>query len=275
MPSSPATTAAATAARPSGSVQVDTRAIEAATTPGAVLQARDAQLADMQEARKIPVVGSFVDVYTQEAEAQLLASARARMQAVGGTPAQVAAAGDATTARLGKQPPAIPDPSGGALSGWWQGKLDRMQRNADDIRKDPNTMVPLFLGALPGALFVLVPLFALCLKLLYLGSGRAYLEHLVVALYSHCFMLAALLATFLLIGLQSIAGLPTWIAVLAALAASLDLGVVVPGYLLLMQKRVYAEGWLSTLLKYIVVGTIYSALLGVAIVYAILAGLTS
>jgi hypothetical protein len=270
-----ATTTATTAARPTGSVQVDTRAIEAATTPEAVLKARDAQLADMQEARKIPVVGSFVDVYTQEAEAQLLASARKRMQALGGTPAQVAAAGDAATARLGKQPPSIPDPSGGALSGWWQGKLDRMQRNADDIRKDPNTMVPLFLGALPGALFVLVPLFALCLKLLYLGSGRGYLEHLVVALYSHCFMLVALLASFLLVGLQSIAGLPTWIAVLAAFVASLDLGVVVPGYLLLMQKRVYAEGWLLTLLKYFVVGTIYSALLGIAIVYAILAGLTS
>ena len=264
-----------TATGPGGSVQVDTRAIEAATTPEAVLKARDAQLADMQEARKIPVVGSFVDVYTQEAEAQLLASARKRMQAIGATPAQVAAAGDPATARLGKQPPAIPDPSGGALSGWWKGKLDRMQRNADDIRKDPNTLVPLFLGALPGALFVLVPLFALCLKLLYLGSGRGYLEHLVVALYSHCFMLAALLLTFLLVGLQSIAGLPAWIAVLAALVASLDLGVVVPVYLLLMQKRVYAEGWPLTLLKYLVVGTIYSALLGIAIVYAVLAGLTS
>ncbi|MBX3713979.1 MAG: DUF3667 domain-containing protein [Lysobacter sp.] len=270
-----ATTTAATAARRGGSVQVDTRAIEAATTPDAVLAARDAQLADMQEARRIPVVGSFVDVYTQEAEAQLLASARQRMQAIGATPAQVAAAGDAATARLGKQPPAIPDPSGGALSGWWQGKLDRMQRNAEDIRKDPNTLIPLFLGALPGALFVLVPLFALCLKLLYLGSGRGYLEHLVVALYSHCFMLVALLASFLLVGLQAIAGLPGWIAVLAALAASLDLGVLVPVYLLLMQKRVYAEGWPLTLLKYFIVGTIYSALLGIAIVYAILAGLTS
>lgn len=275
-PAPQAAPGATATARPSaGSVEVDTSAIDAATTPEAVLKARDAQLADMQEARRIPVVGSFVDVYSQEAEAQLLASARKRMEAIGATPAQVAAAGDARTAQLGKQPPAIPDPSGGALSGWWQGKLDRMQRNADDIRKDPNTMVPLFLGALPGALFVLVPLFALCLKLLYLGSGRGYLEHLVVALYSHCFMLAALLLTFLLVGLQSITGLPAWIAVLAALAASFDLGVVVPVYLLIMQKRVYAEGWPLTLLKYLVVGTIYSALLGIAIVYAVLAGLTS
>lgn len=265
----------ATPAQPGGSVQVDTSAIEAATTPEAVLKARDAQLADMQEARKIPVIGSVVDVYTEEAEAQLLASARKRMQAIGATPAQVAAAGDATTARLGKQPPAVPDPSQGVMSGWLQAKVERMQRNAEDIRKDPNTMVPLFLGALPGALFVLVPLFALCLKLLYLGSGRSYLEHLVVALYSHCFMLVALLASFLLVGLQSIAGLPGWIAGLAGFAAALDLGVAVPAYLLLMQKRIYAEGWLLTLLKYLVVGTIYSALLAMAILYAVLAGLSS
>ena len=261
--------------QPGSSVQVDTSAIEAATTPEAVLKARDAQLADMQEARKIPVIGSVVDVYTEEAEAQLLASARKRMQAIGATPAQVAAAGDATTARLGKQPPAVPDPSQGVMSGWLQAKVERMQRNAEDIRKDPNTMVPLFLGALPGALFVLVPLFALCLKLLYLGSGRGYLEHLVVALYSHCFMLVALLASFLLVGLQSIAGLPGWIAGLAGFAAALDLGVAVPAYLLLMQKRIYAEGWLLTLLKYLVVGTIYSALLAMAILYAVLAGLSS
>ena len=264
-----------TAKNPSGTIQVDTSAIDAATTPEAVLKARDAQLADMQEARKIPVVGSVVDVYASEAEAALLASARKRMQAIGGSPAQVAAAGDAATAQLGKQPPAVPDPSDGVMSGWLQAKVERMQRNAEDIRKDPNTMVPLFLGALPGALFVLVPLFALCLKLLYLGSGRAYLEHLVVALYSHCFMLLALLAAFVLLGLQSVSGLPVWLSRLAGVAAAVDLGVVVPAYLLVMQKRVYGQGWLMTLLKYCVIGSLYSALLGMAILYAVLAGLSS
>jgi len=265
----------ATAENPSGSVQVDTSGIEAATTPEAVLEARDAQLADMQEARSIPVVGTVVDAYASEAEAALLASARKRMQAIGASPAQVAAAGDPATAQLGKQPPAVPDPSDGVMSGWLQGKVERMQRNTEDIRKDPNKMVPLFLGALPGALFVLVPLFALCLKLLYLGSGRGYLEHLVVALYSHCFMLLALLLSFVLVGLQSLSGLPAWLGRLASIAAAVDLGLVVPAYLLVMQKRVYAQGWLLTLLKYFVVGSVYSALLGLAILYAVLAGLSS
>lgn len=256
-------------------VDADTRKIMAATTPDAVMAARDAQLADLNEARKIPMVGSFFAVYGLEAEQQLTKAARERMQEIGATPAQIAAAGDPATARKGKATPEIPDPTGGVASGWWKRKLDRMERNAVDIKEDPNTIVPLFLGALPGALFILVPLFALCLKLLYLGSGRGYLEHLVVALYSHCFMLVALLMTFLLVGLQSISGLPGWIAVGAAVAASVDLGILVPAYLLVMQKRVYGEGWLLTLLKYFVVGTIYSALLGIAIVYAILAGLTS
>ena len=272
------TSAAAASGKPPAkgqTVDADTRKIMAATTPDAVMAARDAQLADLNEARKIPMVGSFFAVYGLEAEQQLTRAARERMQQIGATPAQIAAAGDPATARKGKATPEIPDPTGGVASGWWKRKLDRMERNAVDIKEDPNTIVPLFLGALPGALFILVPLFALCLKLLYLGSGRGYLEHLVVALYSHCFMLVALLMTFLLVGLQSISGLPGWIAVGAAVAASVDLGILVPAYLLVMQKRVYGEGWLLTLLKYFVVGTIYSALLGIAIVYAILAGLTS
>lgn len=273
-----ATAAAAAPGKPRGpsqTVDVDLRKIMAATTPEAVMAARDAQLADLNEARKIPMVGNFFAVYGKEAEDKLTSAARTRMQQIGATPAQIAAAGDPATARKGKATPDIPDPTGGVASGWWKRKLERMERNAADIKQDPNTLIPLFLGALPGALFMLVPLFALCLKVLYLGSGRGYLEHLVVALYSHCFMLTALLLAFLLIGLQSIAGLPTWIAVLAALAASLDLGVVVPAFLLLMQKRIYAEGWPLTLVKYMVVGSIYSAMLLMAILYAVLAGLTS
>jgi hypothetical protein len=48
-----------------------------------------------------------------------------------------------------------------------------------------------------------------------------------------------------------------------------------PLYLLWMQKRVYAQGWAKTLIKYTMLGMIYSFLLGLAIVYAVLAGLSS
>ena len=67
------------------------------------------------------------------------------------------------------------------------------------------------LGAVPSALFLLVPVFALLLKLAYLGSGRLYLEHLVVALYSHAFLCMAMLAFFVLVALDH-AITPHWAA---------------------------------------------------------------
>lgn len=48
-----------------------------------------------------------------------------------------------------------------------------------------------------------------------------------------------------------------------------------PVYLLLMQKRVYGQGWWLTLLKYLVVGTIYFMMLLVATMLVFLARLTA
>jgi hypothetical protein len=42
-----------------------------------------------------------------------------------------------------------------------------------------------------------------------------------------------------------------------------------------MQKRTYAQGWLKTLSKYVIVGVIYSFLLGLGLFYAVLAGLSN
>jgi hypothetical protein len=65
------------------------------------------------------------------------------------------------------------------------------------MERDPNVFLQAFLGAVPTTLFLLMPVFALLLKVCYLGTGRRYLEHLVVALYSHAYLLIVLLAMFL------------------------------------------------------------------------------
>ena len=80
----------------------------------------------------------------------------------------------------------------------------------DRVKDSPDEFFRLVLGAVPGALFLLVPLFALCLRLLYLRSRFGYLEHLVVAFYSHAFMLLMLLADFVLIGVGGVPGMPAW-----------------------------------------------------------------
>ena len=130
------------------------------------------------------------------------------------------------------------------------------QENIERIQKDPNLLKDAFLSNVPTTLFLLLPLFALLLKVAYVFKRRIYMEHLIVALHSHSFLCAGLLLVLLL---DALAG---WTAALPWLSAPLGwlefaLIAWLPIYLLLMQKRVYAQGWLMTLFKYGVLGTCY------------------
>lgn len=192
------------------------------------------------------------------------AQADARIRDLGGTPPPrpQATATDADAA-----PAAPPAEDWGAHLG------RRIERNAARLEQDPELLKNAFLGSVPTALFLLVPLFALLLKLVYLGSGRLYLEHLVVALYSHAFLCLALLGQMLL------AALSDWLGGrLAVLDWTLDLLMLalwlwMPAYLLLMQKRVYAEGWIATLARFTVLGGVYATVLGLAAVALLLVSL--
>ncbi len=137
--------------------------------------------------------------------------------------------------------------------------IGRAQGNMEQIEKKPRLLVEAFFGALPQTLFVLLPLFALLLKIMYLFKRRLYMEHLIVALHSHAFLCGALLV---LVGLGVLRdqlvdgffyGLLGWMEV--------ALGVWMPLYLLIMQKRVYRQGWIMTLIKFCILGTCYLVML--------------
>ncbi len=102
------------------------------------------------------------------------------------------------------------------------------------------------------------------LRVIYLLTPRGYLEHLVVALYSHAFLLLDLLVVLLLSLLSG--ALASWGAWPAVLIGLLQFGLVLwmPIYLLLMQQRVYRQFWLVTVIKYSVVGGIYFTVVIVA-----------
>lgn len=115
---------------------------------------------------------------------------------------------------------------------------------------------------MPATLFVLLPLFALLLKFAYLLKRRLYMEHLIVALHSHSFLCASLLLILLLDALAAwAAGLPWLSRPIGWLEAVLIAWM--PAYLLLMQKRVYRQGWFFTLFKFGLLGTCYLFLLSV------------
>ena len=126
---------------------------------------------------------------------------------------------------------------------------------------------------MPTTLFVLVPIFALMLKLAYMFKRRLYMEHVVVALPSHAFLCLNLLLIALLHMLME-AVAPDGSAFNFVFDWLEGLLIAwMPIYLLLMQKRGYGQGWPMTLLKYLVLGTCYMTLLGFAISAAAIASL--
>lgn len=130
-------------------------------------------------------------------------------------------------------------------------------------------------GVLPPIMLVLIPLFAALLKLFYVFRRRLYMEHLIVALQSHAFLFLGLLLIALIELLSS------WSQLHAAWAGNalgwlrIALIVWIPTYLLIMQKRVYRQGWPMTLWKFWVTGWCYLWLLMVVLLIAALLGLAN
>lgn len=97
---------------------------------------------------------------------------------------------------------------------------------------------------LGAAMFVMLPAFALWLKLLYLNRRLRYTEHLVFALHVHAFWFLALACT--------VFG-PAWAGTLATF--------VVPVYTLMAMRRVYGGRWWPLLLRAVVISALYGLLL--------------
>ena len=142
-------------------------------------------------------------------------------------------------------------------------------------RDNPKPLIEAFFGAIPPATFVLMPLFALLLKFMYLFKRRLYMEHLLTALHSHAFIfLSLLLISLLLIVRDSVA------EGRAALQGGIDWLVLamawwIPLHLLIAQKRIYGQGWIATVFKYCVTGVAYMVLLSLGLALAVVLGLFS
>lgn len=108
----------------------------------------------------------------------------------------------------------------------------------------------------PYAMFGLMPLFALFLKILYLGSGRRYGEHFLFALHTNAF-------AFITMALMTV--IPVDIVRLA-------LGAWLLGYLPWAMWRVYPSGKLATVCRWLVLMAAYALAMSLAIVACIATG---
>jgi hypothetical protein len=152
-----------------------------------------------------------------------------------------------------------------ALNATLQRWAERAQRNLQRASDEPEHLIRAFVGHLPAVLFVLMPLFALLLKVLYLPQRRLYMEHLVVALHSHSFLSLSLIIVVVLSWLGE--AVPALETPLAWLRPAVLLWV--PIYLFVMQWRVYGQSLPMTLFKYALIGLIYTAIVVLGVIAAV------
>lgn len=124
----------------------------------------------------------------------------------------------------------------------------RMDLAPDRLREQADELGQRFVANLGPGMFLLLPTFALWLKLAYRNRGLRYTEHLVFALHVHAFW-------FLMLALITLE-LPL-VPQLAMLA--------VPVYTLLAMRRVYGGRWWPRLLRAAVVSTAYGVVLTLAL----------
>ena len=112
-----------------------------------------------------------------------------------------------------------------------------------------------FFGNAPYAVFALMPVFALFLKILYLGKGRTYGEHFLFALHTNAF--AFFMLSLLILVPEG------WGIVSFALMAWLTF------YLPTAMRRVYGGTRTMTAVRWIVLMTLHFISLSVAVVAAV------
>jgi hypothetical protein len=131
----------------------------------------------------------------------------------------------------------------------WLIDLDkRMSDNAEQIAEDPNRFIATLIEYLPQTMFLLLPIFALLLKLCYLFSPFHYLQHLVFSLNAHSFVfLISLLAEVIEMVVPVGLGWPRFILVML--------------YLPLALRRVYGSSVAGAIGKSIFIVAVDSVLL--------------
>lgn len=244
----------------------------AQTTVQAVEQARDSQLAkldqSMADVRKLEGQG-MATAAIATARTAVEKEAQARIDQINGKAPAADAGTDNGLFNINVDSPASSPASpstGDAATSSTDSELERRaEENARLFAKDKRAFAERILTHTPSILLVLLPVFALVLRTVYPLRPMGYLEQLVVALYSHAFLLLVALTWMSMLLLDRAMGS----AVLGTVAVTV-FPILVPVYLLFSQKRIYGDGWAMTLLRFAITSMLYFTLatFAVAAVFA-------
>jgi len=152
----------------------------------------------------------------------------------------------------------VDDINNADLPDWLASRLteERLKLMCDRIiADDGKAFGKKLLENVPVALFVLLPLMALVLKILYPLSKRYYVEHLLFVVHNHSFIFLILSLQVLFTRLGALLRVPETPIDAIVLAVSL----YVPVYLYKSLRRVYEQGRFFTIVKFSMLGFAYFA----------------
>jgi hypothetical protein len=132
-------------------------------------------------------------------------------------------------------------------------------------RQEPERMLELAVEKFAHIMFLLLPIFALLLKLLYIRRNLCFMKHMVFALHFHAFMFVVI---------SVILALSFWGGAFCKNQAH-HLFWLVPLYLLLAMKRFYRQGLIKTALKLILLAFNYVVIFSIGVALAFIFSLMS
>lgn len=126
----------------------------------------------------------------------------------------------------------------------------KLLRYAED--NNPKTILREVVDNIPILIFLLLPAFALILKLLYVRRKQLYVEHLIFAIYLHAYLF--LMIALAVMGFHWIGQFSVFIPILATFV-----------YIFFMFKNVYQQHWFKTIIKINLLFFIYTFVLSIGL----------
>ncbi len=129
---------------------------------------------------------------------------------------------------------------------------NNLKARAKATKKNPEGFQRAFLSNLSKSLFLLMPLFAAILHLLYLRRKPLYVDHLILSLHYHT------LAFLVILALMGLAALPgeDW-----GLLPGLAMFLVPPLHLAASLRKLHSQGWAKSLIKAALTSIVYGAII--------------
>lgn len=151
----------------------------------------------------------------------------------------------------------------------------QIEQRIRELAEEPKVLIKRLVSLAPQMMLIMLPFWALFLKLIYVFSGRYYLEHLSAALHTHAFLLLSLMILTVLAKGSTWAADATGYVVIEETIdwAENILLVWMVSYMLFTQKLFYAQGWLMTLFKFALSGIAYIFLLSFAFIVMLFIGI--